>query len=142
METERIAYWKALFHSDTDQAVSEFGGESEELISHVAEALGDDFFLQVLQRSASDTAASLLRNLPEAVRLKLLPDDIPNTVQTYEFQGGSVSQVLHKSEGVVVRTDVFAYGTDTITETRTLSTGEKLTITTNLTTLETTVTQS
>lgn len=73
METERIAYWKALFHSDTDQAVSEFGGESEELIKHMAEALGDDFFLQVLQKSASDTASSLLRTLPEAVRLRLLP---------------------------------------------------------------------
>jgi hypothetical protein len=45
------------------------------------------------------------------VRLKLLPDDIPNTVQTYEFQDeNSVSKVLHKSEGVAVRTDVFALG--------------------------------
>jgi len=88
----------------------------------------------------SDLLAYMQGDMP--VRLKLLPDDIPNTVQTYEFQGGSVSKVLHKSEGVAVRTDVFAYGTDTITETRTLSTGEKLTITTNLTTLETTVTQS
>jgi len=89
----------------------------------------------------SDLLAYMQGDMP--VRLKLLPDDIPNTVQTYEFQDeNSVSKVLHKSEGVAVRTDVFAYGTDTITETRTLSTGERLTITTNLTTLETTVTQS
>lgn len=73
METERIAYWQALFHSDTDQAVSEFGSESEELIKHMVGALGDDFFLQVLQRSASDTAAALIRYLPEQTRLNLLP---------------------------------------------------------------------
>lgn len=88
----------------------------------------------------SDLLTYMQGDMP--VRLKLLPDDIPNTVQTYEFQSGSVSKVLHTSGSIAVRTDVFAYGTDTITETRTLSTGEKLTITTNLTTLETTVTQS
>ena len=73
METERIAYWKALFHSSTEQAVSEFGSESEELIQHMTEVLGEDFFLEVLQHCASDTAAILMRCLPEQTRLNLLP---------------------------------------------------------------------
>lgn len=71
---------------------------------------------------------------------KLLPDNIPDTTQTYTFSGGSVSQVTHSRSGAVIRTDAFAYGATTITEVRTLNTGESLTIVTNLTTLETSVT--
>ena len=72
--------------------------------------------------------------------LKLLADEIPDTVQTYTFTGGSVTKIEHMANNVAVRTDTFAYGANTITETRTLNTGESLTIVTNLTTLETTVT--
>lgn len=72
--------------------------------------------------------------------MNLLHDEIPNTVQTYVFTDGSVSQVLHKSGNTTVRTDTFTYATNTITEVRTLNTGESLTIVTNLQTLETTVT--
>lgn len=67
-------------------------------------------------------------------------DEIPDTVQSYTFVDGTVSQITHNRSGVAIRTDVFTYGTNTITEVRTLSTGESLTIVTNLTTLETTVT--
>lgn len=69
----------------------------------------------------------------------LLSDNVPNTVQTYTFSGGSVSQVLHKRNNTTIRTDAFTYGTSSITETRTLNTGDVLTIVTNLTTLETSV---
>lgn len=72
--------------------------------------------------------------------MNLLHDEIPTTVQTYVFTDGSVSQVLHKSGSTTVRTDTFTYATNTITEVRTLNTGESLTIVTNLQTLETTVT--
>ena len=72
--------------------------------------------------------------------MNLLHDEIPNTVQTYTFTDGSVSQVLHKSGNTTVRTDTFTYATNTITEVRTLNTGESLTIVTNLQTLETAVT--
>lgn len=72
--------------------------------------------------------------------LTLLSDEIPDTVQTYAFSGGSVSRVTHSRNGTAIRTDVFTYGSSTITEVRTLSTGESLTIITNLTTLETSVT--
>lgn len=67
-------------------------------------------------------------------------DEIPDTVQSYTFADGTVSQIVHNRSGVAIRTDVFTYGENTITEVRTLNTGESLTIVTNLTTLETTVT--
>lgn len=74
------------------------------------------------------------------ISLMLLSDDIPDTTQTYTFVDGTVSQVTHSRNGTVVRTDAFTYETSTITEVRTLNTGESLTIVTNLTTLETSVT--
>ena len=74
--------------------------------------------------------------------LSLLSDEIPNTTQTYTFSDGGVSQVTHTRNNVAIRTDVFTYGATSITEVRTLDSGESLTIATNLTTLETTVTYS
>ena len=70
----------------------------------------------------------------------LLCDEVPDTVQAYTFIGGSVSQVAHNRSNTAIRTDVFTYTDNTITEVRTLNTGESLTIVTNLMTLETTVT--
>lgn len=67
-------------------------------------------------------------------------DEIPNTTQSYTRTNGRVTQITHTRSGVAIRTDAFTYGSGMITETRTLSTGEVLTITTNLSTLETTVT--
>ena len=73
---------------------------------------------------------------------KLLSDDLPNTVQTYTFAGGSISQVTHRdvSDSSIVRTDTFTFGEDSITEVRVLSTGEKLTRVTNTASLVTTTT--
>lgn len=76
------------------------------------------------------------------VNLKLLCEEIPNTTQTYVFNDGKVSQINHINSGNAIRTDTFSYGQNQITENRTLSTGESLTIQTNLTTLETVVTYS
>jgi len=71
---------------------------------------------------------------------KLLGDNIPDTTQTFTFTDGAVSQILHKSGNTTVRTDAFTYAASSITEQRTLNTGEKMTIVTNLETLQTTVT--
>lgn len=92
-----------------------------------------------VQGEAADAKAvgDEITNLKED--LWLLEDEIPDTTQTYTFSGGSVSQVTHNRNGVAIRTDAFTYGASTITEVRTLNTGESLTIVTNLTTLETTV---
>lgn len=73
--------------------------------------------------------------------LTLQEENIPGTTQTISFDSvGNVSQIVHSANGVAVRTDVFTFGADTITEVRTLSTGESLTIVTNTDTLVTTTT--
>lgn len=79
-------------------------------------------------------------NLKSAITL--LDEMIMDTVQAISFdQSGNVSQITHSKNGAVVRTDVFTFGTGTITEVRTLAaTGESVTIVTNTTTLATTVT--
>ena len=88
-----------------------------------------------------DEIADLKDDLSESdVLQKLLHDNVPDTVQNYTFTDGTVSKVEHKSGNVIKRSDVFTYGTSSITEVRTLDSGESLTIVTNLSTLETTVT--
>lgn len=76
-------------------------------------------------------------------RLLLLADEVPNTVQSIIYgTDGSVSQITHTNNGAAVRTDTFTYGADTITEARVLAAGGSLTMVTNLSTLQTTVTYS
>ncbi len=75
--------------------------------------------------------------------LSLLDDEIPDTVQTITFdQNGNVQSIAHSRNNVAVRTDVFTFAANSVTEVRTLSTGQSLTIVTNLSTLETTITYS
>ena len=72
----------------------------------------------------------------------LLHEVIPDTVQSITFNGttGNISTITHVRNGTTIRTDTFTFGTEVITEVRTLNTGESLTIVTNTTTLTTTVT--
>lgn len=71
----------------------------------------------------------------------LQAENIPDTVQTITFDSdGNVQTITHTRDNVAVRTDAFTFTESTITEVRTLSTGESLTIVTNTTTLQTTVT--
>lgn len=88
--------------------------------------------------ASAEAAADAAANAGYAVNLRT--DEIPDTVQSYTFTDGAVTLVQHKRGNTVIRSDAFSYGDGTITETRTLNTGETLTIVTNLTTLETTVT--
>ena len=68
-------------------------------------------------------------------------ESYPNTTQTISFDSsGNVSQIVHKSGSTTLRTDTFTFTDTTITEVRTLSTGQKLTLATNLDTLATTAT--
>ena len=76
------------------------------------------------------------------VHQELVCDEIPGTVQTYNFVDGTIQTVQHKIGNVVRRTDTFTFGEENIVETRELNTGEVLTITTNLETLQTTVSYS
>lgn len=71
----------------------------------------------------------------------LLADPIPDTVQAITFDtSGNVQTITHSRDGAAVRTDAFAFADGSITETRTLATGESLTIVTNTDTLVTTST--
>lgn len=73
--------------------------------------------------------------------INLNVEEIPDTVQSITFDAaGNVDTITHTRDNVVIRTDEFTFGANTITEVRTLNTGESLTIVTNTTTLETTVT--
>ena len=73
-------------------------------------------------------------------------DEIPDTVQSITFDGsGNVQSITHKKrtdQSVTVRTDVFTFSGSTITEVRTLASGESLTIVTDTDTLVTTVTHA
>lgn len=118
---------------ETDSTLSVSGKAAD------AAATGQAISDETTARENADTALGEdIGDLKSA--MNLLHDEIPNTVQTYVFTDGSVSQVLHKSGNTTVRTDTFTYATNTITEVRTLNTGESLTIVTNLQTLETAVT--
>lgn len=78
-------------------------------------------------------------NLKSAFALET--ETVPDTVQTIAFDSsGNVQSITHTRDNVAVRTDVFTFGANTITEVRTLSTGESLTIVTNTDTLVTTIT--
>lgn len=69
-------------------------------------------------------------------------DDIPGTTQTVNFgSDGKPSSIVHTASGSTVRTDAFTWGTDTVTETRTLADGSYITFVTNLITLVTTISE-
>ena len=95
--------------------------------------------------SVSASAAQIETNKNDISDLKsaisLHDDEIDNTVQTITFASdGSVQKIEHKRDNVIIRTDTFTFTANTITEVRTLNTGESLAIVTNLQTLETVVT--
>lgn len=70
----------------------------------------------------------------------LLRNEIPGTTQVVTFDTNkNPLTITHSISGTTVRTDVFTWGTNSVTEVRTLSTGKYITITTNLTTLEQTI---
>ena len=92
----------------------------------------DDYWTQV-------TLAPDVRDLKDA--FDLISEMIENTTQEITFDSsGNVQSITHKSGNTTVRTDAFTFGDNSITEVRTLNTGESLTIVTNTSTLVTTVT--
>ena len=71
----------------------------------------------------------------------LLKSEIENTTQSINFaEDGSVQSVTHSRNGSAYRTDVFTFTASSITEVRTLSSGQHLTIATDLTTLQSVIT--
>ena len=86
------------------------------------------------------TVGGEVTGLKSAILLQ--EETIPDTTQTISFDSsGNVSSIVHKDgSNNTIRSDAFTFGTNTITEVRTLYTGETLTIVTNTETLETVVT--
>lgn len=99
---------------------------------------------EVAEREAEASAEAAAREAADEItRIKFLleEENIPGTTQTPSFNSsGDITQIVHKQGSTTIRTDVFTFGANSITEVRTLNTGESLTITTNLTTLATTTT--
>lgn len=114
------------------EAVAAYLGDHPEVIDQAA--------IEAMFGERLDGIESDIGGLKSALALQ--EENIPGTTQTITFDAsGNVSQIVHTDESdVAIRTDAFTFGTNTITEVRTLNTGESLTIVTNLTTLETTVT--
>lgn len=73
---------------------------------------------------------------------RLLHSNIKNTRQEVNFNSsGKITNVKHIDfTNKIVRTDTFSIDTNPLVETRILDTGDKLTISTNLTTLTSTIT--
>ena len=117
----------------TASAAAEAAAVSEE------NAAASEQHAQELVDSLPSDYADLLQDI---VKMKLLSEYVMNTTQKYTFSedGKTITRVEHVDSGnVAVRTDVYTYGETQIIETRTLRTGANVTITTNLTTLETSV---
>ena len=77
----------------------------------------------------------------EIKKAMLQAEVILGTVQSITFDtAGNVESIVHKTGNVNTRTDAFTFTSESITEVRTLNTGEKLTLVTNLETLQTTAT--
>jgi hypothetical protein len=73
----------------------------------------------------------------EQKRMRLLAEDMPECTATPTFDAnGNITTLTHvyTANGLTARTDEYTRGETTITEVRTLDSGETLTITTNLTT--------
>lgn len=76
-----------------------------------------------------------------SIKENLLNSDIPGTTQTIVFDGnGNPASIIHTANNTTVRTDTFVWGAGTVMETRTLS-DKYVTLTTDLTTLETTISE-
>ena len=146
--TSNSAFWQLLANNaDLVATVQGYKNDAEAAAESAAESAArienSDVRYDVVQSLTTAQKARARSNISaqyEGYSL-LQADDIPNTSQSITFDSsGNVSTITHIGEGGVVRTDTFTFGTNTITEVRMLSTGESLTLVTNLSTLQTTVT--
>lgn len=84
-----------------------------------------------------------LRDAERYIDARLIDSMIKGTRQVVVYTNGVVTGVNHvdtSDSSHIVRADTFAVESDPMMETRTLDTGERLTISTNLTTLISTIT--
>ena len=71
----------------------------------------------------------------------LTTENIPGETQTVNYDStGTLSTITHVVSGTTIRTDAFTFDADSVTEVRTLNSGQVLTLVTDLDTLVTTTT--
>lgn len=105
-------------------------GDTGEVSQSEFDALSND--VDDLTRQLSD----------DEVNEMLMNSSIPGTTETVTFDtNNKPASVTHTASGVAVRTDVFTWGTNSVTEVRTLANGKHVTLVTNLTTLVTTISE-
>lgn len=124
-----------------EAAVSAEATAREAAVSAEAAARAAAINAEATARADSDTALrGEVNGLKSAASDKDLFDDIPGTTQTVTFNANDQpASVVHTSGTDTVRSDVFTWGDDTVTEVRTLANGRHVTYVTNLTTLVTTI---
>lgn len=117
--------------------------DKAEMESDVAGAIIDDTSTaldKTWSASKSNTLLSALTSM--TVEEKLLRSELPGTTVVVAFgSDDNPSSITHSANGTTIRTDVFTWGTGSVEEVRTLSTGEQITITTNLETLAQTISE-
>ena len=73
---------------------------------------------------------------------KILRSELPGTSTVVVMDSnGNPTSITYTANNETVRTDTFVWGTDSVTETRTLANGKYITITTNLNTLAQTISE-
>lgn len=134
---------------DAPTPLEDWMNQAEETAYQIALTAKDDVIEQI-QDAAEEARESIPSDYTQlsddVTGLKsalLLLDDIPDTVQMLQRNdAGKVSGIIHTSTaagGGVVRTDTYVFSENSVVETRTLASGESLTITVNKTTKETTL---
>lgn len=111
-----------------------------------AQPESDDNVVWVKETPENEVEVPTYEEFNELKSALLLLDDIPDTVQTLtRGADGKVSRIVHTSTaagGGAVRTDTFVFTDAAVTETRTLDSGETLTIVVNRTTKAVTITHT
>ena len=90
---------------------------------------------------SADKSHELLTQITNGtIEENLLRSELPGTAVAVTFDSNdNPYTITHSKNNVTIRTDVFTWGTDSVTEVRTLATGKKITITTDLVTLAQTI---
>lgn len=140
-------YAPGVSPSVIEQAVSDWLDDHPEATTTVEdgsiteEKLAAD--LAAMLSNMGDDVTQLKSDLTSmTVEEKLLRSELPGTTVVVAFgSDDNPSSITHSANGTTIRTDVFTWGTGSVEEVRTLSTGENITITTNLETLAQTISE-
>lgn len=113
-------------------------GQAGAIIDDTAPA-ADKVFSSSKVNGELNTVKSALTSM--TVEEKLLRDELPGTSKTVTFDANdNPVSIVYSADGQTIRTDVFVWSTNTVTETRTAS-NKYITIITNLETLAQTISE-